>query len=61
MTTFDPNAWRKSSFSESGNPQCVEVAPATDAVGVRDTKDRERGHLAVSRTAWAAFIRSVRC
>lgn len=53
-------AWRTSSHSPNGSGNCVEVAAASDAVGVRDTKARERGHLEVSRTAWAAFVRSVR-
>lgn len=47
--------WRKSTYSDSGRPQCVEVGLAPGRVGVRDTKDRRRGHLAVSRTAWKAF------
>lgn len=59
MTTFDPQTWRKSTYSESASAQCVEVAPAAGAVGVRDTKNRELGHLAVSRTAWASFVRHV--
>ena len=54
------STWRKSSYSESGNPQCVEVAAAADAVGVRDTKNRDAGHLEVSRSAWKTFVRSVR-
>lgn len=58
MATFDPQAWRKSTYSESGSAQCVEVAPATGAVGVRDTKHREAGHLEVPRTAWSAFARA---
>ena len=27
----------------------------TQAIGVRDTKARQRGYLAVPRAAWAAF------
>lgn len=50
--------WRTSSYS--GNQgQCVEVAPLSRIVGVRDSKDRERGHLTVARAAWDAFVRSV--
>lgn len=49
--------WRKSSYS--GNTgTCVEVAPVPGMVGVRDTKDRARGHFAVTRTTWAAFTRA---
>ena len=45
--------WRKSSYSnDSGN--CVEVAPADAAVGVRDSKQHGRGPvLEFTRTAWA--------
>lgn len=46
--------WRKSSYSAQQGT-CVEVAPMLSMVGVRDTKDRARGHFAVTRTAWQAF------
>lgn len=52
--------WRKSSFSESTRPQCVEVGVAPGMVGIRDTTRREAGQLEISRTAWTAFVRSVR-
>ena len=51
--------WRKSSYSDSGSNQCVEVGVAPGVIGVRDTKNRDAGQLAVSRTAWAAFVRGV--
>jgi hypothetical protein len=54
-------AWRKSSYSSS-DANCVEVTTSTSSttstVGVRDTKDREGGHLAVPASAWAAFLSS---
>ncbi|OXM66837.1 DUF397 domain-containing protein [Amycolatopsis vastitatis] len=53
-------AWRKSSYS-SDQANCVEVTSPTSSsttVGVRDTKDREGGHLAVPASAWAAFLSS---
>lgn len=52
-------AWRKSTYSSDGNAQCVEIGVAPGAVGVRDTKNREAGHLAVSRTTWKTFVRHV--
>ena len=57
---FDPSAapWRKSAHSGGSNTQCVEVAPASAVVGVRDSKARGRGHLTVGRAAWAAFARA---
>lgn len=51
--------WRKSTYSGNDGGNCVEAAPAPAVVGVRDTKNREAGHLAVSRPAWSAFVRSV--
>lgn len=58
--SFDPRVapWRKSSYSGGSQTTCVEVAPTPVVVGVRDTKARERGHIAVGRTAWAAFARA---
>lgn len=50
-------AWRKSSYSTSNTThQCVEVGIGPGQVGVRDTKARNQGHLAVSRTSWRSFI-----
>ncbi|MEV0698802.1 DUF397 domain-containing protein [Saccharopolyspora sp. NPDC050389] len=47
--------WRKPlRSSDSGN--CVEVGSAPGLVGIRDTKDRDGGTLAVSRAAWGRFI-----
>ena len=47
--------WRTSSYSV-GSGNCVEVAPTPDAVLVRDSKDPDGPALAVSRTAWRAFL-----
>lgn len=53
--------WRKSSRSNgSGGNNCVEVGFAGTAVGVRDTKDRDGGALAVDVRQWAAFVDAVR-
>lgn len=46
--------WQKSSYS-AHQGDCVEVAPMPPAVGVRDSKSRERGHLTVTPAAWRAF------
>jgi hypothetical protein len=47
--------WRKSATSATEN--CVEVAILSDAVFVRDSKDREGPVLSASRENWFAFIR----
>jgi hypothetical protein len=53
--------WRKSSYSGGGeNGECVEVALNAYGVGVRDTKDRQGGQLAVTADGWAAFVRGVK-
>ena len=56
---FAGASWRTSSYSGGQGGQCVEVAPLARIVGVRDTKDRARGHLTVSAATWAAFARAV--
>jgi hypothetical protein len=47
--------WFKSSRS-SGTGQCVEVAIQADGVAVRDTKNRDAGHLEFTPEEWKAFI-----
>lgn len=55
-----PLPWRISSYSSAGENTCVEVAPAPGAVGIRDTKDRDRGHLIVGRATWASFVSGIK-
>lgn len=52
--------WRKSSRSaQQGN--CVEVAPsASGGRRVRDSKQPDAGFHQVSRSAWTAFLKSVK-
>ncbi|WP_155057832.1 DUF397 domain-containing protein [Streptomyces blattellae] len=49
-------AWFKSSYSGSQGDACVEVAQGTQAVHVRDSKDRQSPELALSPTAWNDFV-----
>jgi len=60
MTTHEPDGivWRTSSYSGT-NGGCVEVAPASAGVVVRDSKDPEGPTLAVPTAAWRAFLATV--
>lgn len=60
ITTLDGARWRKASYSGTQGGNCVEVGPADRVVGIRDTKARDRGALAVSSATWAAFVRGVK-
>jgi Domain of unknown function (DUF397) len=53
-------AWRKSSYSDGSGNNCVEVAPLSRAVGVRDSKDKAGPALLVTPVAWASFVELVR-
>ena len=49
--------WFKSSYSDSSDGHdCVEVAAASGAVHVRDSKDLSVPELAFSTDAWAGFV-----
>jgi len=50
-------AWFKSSYSGSQGDDCVEVAVTQEAVHVRDSKDVERPHFAVTPDGWTRFVR----
>ncbi|GAA3755870.1 hypothetical protein HDA32_004123 [Spinactinospora alkalitolerans] len=57
--TETPN-WYKSSYSDGHGGNCVEVAETPHEVLVRDTQNRELGHLGFSAEAWASFLRDVK-
>ncbi|GAA4898951.1 DUF397 domain-containing protein [Streptomonospora salina] len=59
--SVNPDTWRKSSYSNSKGGDCVEVADTADnGAAVRDTKDRDGGHLELPSAEWAAFMRAVK-
>ncbi|MGW4112197.1 DUF397 domain-containing protein [Actinosynnema sp. NPDC004786] len=47
--------WRKSSYSANEGTDCVEVVVASEAVGVRDSKNTTP-RLVFSPAAWRAFL-----
>lgn len=51
--------WHKSSYSANGS-NCVEVRERTGGADLRDTQNRERGHLTFAADEWTAFLRHVR-
>lgn len=54
--------FRKSSYSGSTTQNCVEVADlSTGGAAVRDTQNREAGHLAFTESAeWRAALTAIR-
>lgn len=51
--------FRKSTYS-TGNDDCVEGAVINTVVVIRDTKDRDSGHVPASSDAWASFTTAIR-
>ncbi|PRY00060.1 DUF397 domain-containing protein [Allonocardiopsis opalescens] len=51
--------WHKSSYS-AGSQNCVEVREHADRADVRDTKNRQAGHITVSAPEWNAFLQAIR-
>ncbi|MQY07286.1 DUF397 domain-containing protein [Actinomadura macrotermitis] len=55
--------WRKSSYSGGGNvggQDCVEVAELTKAIGIRDSKAPEAGHLSLPATGFTALVARIK-
>ncbi|MCZ1008874.1 DUF397 domain-containing protein [Streptomyces lydicus] len=54
-------AWRKSSYSDGGDGNCVEVSDGVPgAVPVRDSKNPTGGVLLFPAEAWSSFIATVK-
>lgn len=49
--------FRKSSYSSGTGQNCVEVADLPQGAAVRDTQNRELGHIEIaSSVEWSAFL-----
>ncbi len=51
--------WRTSTRTQ-GQGQCVEVGFGGERVGVRDTKNRAAGQLAVPVRRWREFVEGIK-
>lgn len=50
--------WRKSSFSDGAQADCVEVAYSTE-VRLRDSKAPDAGTLRVPASSWASLLTEI--
>ncbi|GAA3755118.1 DUF397 domain-containing protein [Salinactinospora qingdaonensis] len=50
------NNWHKSSYTTAENVNCVECRTDGSLVQVRDTQNRQLGHLSVPPQEWRAFL-----
>ncbi|MCK9868668.1 DUF397 domain-containing protein [Nocardiopsis dassonvillei] len=50
------NEWHKSSYSDGGGGNCVEIREHRAGSDVRDTQNRDQGHLTFTRQEWAAVL-----
>ncbi|MET9794752.1 DUF397 domain-containing protein [Nocardiopsis alba] len=53
MTTA--GEWHKSTYSPNGS-NCVEAREHSGGADVRDTQNRELGHLSFKSTEWSALL-----
>lgn len=58
--SMDFEVWRKSSRSQGTQGDCVEVAHAPGAVGLRDSKNPHGDHLTLPATEWPALLAELR-
>ncbi|WP_304451626.1 DUF397 domain-containing protein [Nocardiopsis sp. YSL2] len=54
-----PPDWHKSTYSPNSGA-CVEVREHAGGADVRDTQNRDAGHLTVPRAEWTALLAGVR-
>jgi hypothetical protein len=52
--------FRKSSYSSGRQENCVEVAGVPTGASVRDTQNREAGHLTFPSSEWVAMLTASR-
>ncbi|WP_435107274.1 DUF397 domain-containing protein [Nocardiopsis synnemataformans] len=57
-SSIPADLFRKSSYSQPQN--CVEVADLPTGSAVRDTQNREQGHLMFAAREWAHLVTTVK-
>lgn len=58
---LDAAHWRKSSYSNGGDGNCVEVAERVEGlIPVRDSKNPQRPALAFPASGWADFVSALK-
>ncbi|MEC3891052.1 MULTISPECIES: DUF397 domain-containing protein [Nocardiopsis] len=53
-----PTDWHKSTYSANGS-NCVEARECPGGADVRDTQNRELGHLSFGAGEWSALLGAV--
>jgi hypothetical protein len=56
MTGSGTFRWLKSSYSDGGGGNCVEVAQDVDAIHIRDSKNPGGAVITVCGDAWCGFL-----
>ncbi|MGQ0837854.1 DUF397 domain-containing protein [Actinokineospora sp.] len=58
MSTVDLSGarWRRSSFSDNGSGNCVEIALVGTSTAIRDSKNRDGGTLIVTPRQWTGLL-----
>ncbi|WP_435108856.1 DUF397 domain-containing protein [Nocardiopsis synnemataformans] len=59
-STIPNDLFRKSSYSQPQGQNCVEVADLPAASAVRDTQNRDLGHLLFGSGDWASALAVVK-
>ncbi|MDE3723041.1 DUF397 domain-containing protein [Nocardiopsis sp. N85] len=60
MTERSHLIFRKSSYSSGTGQNCVEVADFPGGAAVRDTQNRELGHITFSAAEWTTLLETIR-
>ncbi|WP_087102966.1 DUF397 domain-containing protein [Nocardiopsis sp. JB363] len=51
--------WHKSTYSDGGGGNCVEAREHGSGADVRDTQNREAGHLTFNAREWSGLINTL--